>query len=120
PGWKGDGSEKASRSMARAPAGTASRPGPLAMSPRWVKAGLSEIPKEPLLHAAQRFLERTGLLGHLSAAQSLVAGFLEQAHRGGVARRAHHVGQAAAVGGHADANRLEEDVLGELDHAGQQ
>src|SRR5690606_21936926 len=101
--------------MARAPAGTASRPVPLAMSPRWVKTGwvrtgLSEIPKEPLLHAAQGFLERTGLLGHLAAAQSLDAGCLEQAHRGRVARRAHHVGQAAAVRGHADADRLQEDV----------
>ena len=41
----------------------------------------------------------------LAAAQSLHACFLEQAHRGRVARRAHDVGQAAAVGRHSDAHR---------------
>src|SRR5688572_3863730 len=76
----------------------------------------SEIPLEPVLHAADHGAHRA-VLARDAALLQLRHALHEQPHRGGVARVAHHVRQPARVARRAHAHRHVEDLLAQLDHA---
>src|SRR5258706_5848408 len=77
----------------------------------------SEVPQEPVLHPPEQGLHRPRLLRRPHAARTRDAGLFEKAHHRRRARIGDHVVERPAVGRNALANRLQEDVFAQFDHA---